>query len=99
MMDKSNKDLILKIIGLAVAVFLLAYIVGGIIKPPPESLESIIKDIDVKTVPHPMGIVEIQTPDLSKALPDISKYPPQVNSITLQLHRNIFLNGKSWQRY
>ena len=84
MMDNSNKNVILKIIGLAVVVFLLAYIgtitLGG--GDRPVSLESIIKDIDVKTVPHRMGTVDILPPDLIKILPDITKYPPQVNSGT-----------------
>ena len=57
MMDKSNKNVILKIIGLAVAVFLLVYmgIIFGNDRHPDESLDSIIKDIDVKTVPHADG--------------------------------------------
>jgi Ca-activated chloride channel family protein len=82
MMDKSNKNVILKIIGAAVAVFLLVYI--GIITfgSGPQSLEGIIKDIDVKTVPHRMGTVDILPPDLNKILPEISKYLPQVNSST-----------------
>jgi Ca-activated chloride channel family protein len=46
-----------------------------------ESLKSVIKDIDVKTVPHKMGKVDAP-PDLNKTLPDISKYPPQVNEST-----------------
>ncbi|MBN1235434.1 MAG: VWA domain-containing protein [Methanotrichaceae archaeon] len=85
MMDKSNKDLILKVFGLAVVVFLLVYIGIKLIGDgdhPNESLESIIKGIDVKTVPHKMGKVEIEPPDLKENLPDISKYPPQVNSNT-----------------
>ncbi len=85
MMDKSNKNVILKIIGLAVMVFLLVYmgsIIFGNDDHPDESLESIIKGIDVKTVPHQMGTVDILPPDLNKILPEISKYPPQVNSST-----------------
>ena len=85
MMDKSNKDLILKVFGLAVVVFLLVYMGIKLIGDgdhPDESLESIIKGIDVKTVPHKMGKVEIEPPDLKENLPDISKYPPQVNSNT-----------------
>lgn len=80
MIDKENKNLILKIIGLAVAVFILAYIVitggggGG-------GLDGIIKGIDVKTVPHPKGTVDIIL-DVGEILPPISKYPPQVNSST-----------------
>ncbi len=93
MMDKSNKNVILKIVGLAVVVFLVAYI--GIIGLGPDDrgelnktknaakdLESIIKDIDVKTVPHQMGKVDIEPPNTKDALPDISKYPPQVESST-----------------
>jgi len=84
MMDKSNKNVILKIIGLAVMVFLLVYmgsIIFGNDDHPDESLESIIKDIDVKTVPHSKGVVTPPS-DLIDILPDISKYPPQVNSST-----------------
>ena len=85
MMDKSNKNLILKITGLAVVVFLLVYAGIKLIGDddhPDESLRSIIKDIDVKTVAHKMGKVEIEPPDLKENLPDITKYPPQVNSST-----------------
>jgi Ca-activated chloride channel family protein len=85
MMDKSNKNLILKIVGLAVVVFLLVYMGIKLIGDgnlPDESLESIIEDIDVKTVAHQMGKVEIEPPNPIDSLPDISKYPPQVNSST-----------------
>jgi Ca-activated chloride channel family protein len=82
MMDKSNKNVILKVIGAAVAVFLLIYIGITTFGSGPQSLEGIVKDIDVKTVPHRMGTVDILPPDLNKILPEISKYPPQVNSST-----------------
>jgi len=94
MMDKSDKNLILKIIGAAVAVFLLVYIeiivTGDSEKSGPQistddatkSLESIIKNIDVKTVPHQSRPIETLQPNLIDSLPDISKYPPQVNSST-----------------
>lgn len=74
MIDKSNKDVILKTIGLAVAVFLIAYILIAIFIPPQE--------IVVRTVHHEMGKVDLEPADLTKILPDISKYPPQVNSST-----------------
>jgi Ca-activated chloride channel family protein len=80
MIDEDNKNLIIKIIGLAVAVFLLAYI-GSIIFQD-ETLDGIVKGIDVKTVPHQKGTVDILPPDPGTILPDISKYPPQVNSST-----------------
>jgi Ca-activated chloride channel family protein len=91
MLDKSNRNVILKIIGLVVAVFLLVhYIPRGpdIIDPQHskekaiESLNSVIKGIEVKTVPHKMGKFDLLPPDLNKILPDISKYPPQVNEST-----------------
>jgi Ca-activated chloride channel family protein len=89
MTDKSNKNVILKVIGLAVAVFILILLArilipgpGPIDTPAIEKLDSIIKGIDVKTVPHSMGKVDILPPDLNKILPDITKYPPQVNEST-----------------
>jgi Ca-activated chloride channel family protein len=82
MPNKSDKKVILRIIGAAVAVFILVYLAIIMIGPGGGSLEDTIKDIDVKTVAHPMGKVEIEPPDLKETLPDISKYPPQVNSRT-----------------
>ena len=90
MIDKSNQNVILKIIGLAVAVFILFYIVDAMIGrdgpdpnlPPDEQLKAMIGEIDVKTVPHQMGEVDILPPELIDILPPISKYPPQVNSST-----------------
>jgi Ca-activated chloride channel homolog len=82
MMDKSNKDVILKMAGLAVVVFVLVYIGIKIISPPDGSLESIMKDIKVSTVTHPKGTVEIQPTSLIDILPEIRKYPPQVNEST-----------------
>lgn len=84
MPKESNKKVILGIIGAAVAVFILVYLGISIITPPHQNqtLIEIVKGIDVKTVSHPMGQVEILPPDLNVTLPDISNYPPQVNSIT-----------------
>ena len=93
MMDKNNKDVLLKVIGAAVAVFLLVYIgiyltgngdkSGDLSKDDAiESLESIVKKIDVKTLSHPSRPIETLQPNLIDSLPDISKYPPQVNSST-----------------
>lgn len=81
MMDKSNKNVILKIIGLAVVVFLLVYIFPAGTGPV-KSLDDIIEDIDVKTVTHQKVPVEINVTDLIYILPDISKYPPQVERST-----------------
>ena len=82
MMDKSNKDTTLKIAKLAIVVFVLVYIGIKIIPPPDETLESIIKDIKVSTVTHPKGTFEIQPTPLIDILPEIRKYPPQVNEST-----------------
>ena len=93
MMDKNNKDVLLKVIGAAFAVFLLVYIgiylTGNGDKPGDlskddaiELLESIVKKIDVKTLSHPSRPIETLQPNLIDSLPDISKYPPQVNSST-----------------
>ena len=71
MIDKGNKDIILKVIGLTIVVFIVVYILIG---PGDE--------IVVKTVSHKMGKVDIQPPDPIKIIPDINRYPPQVNSST-----------------
>ena len=95
MMDKSNKNVILKIIGLTVAVFLLVLLVLGPYGPGPDKidhqigkeeavglLDSIIKEINVNTVTHGKIPVDLLPTDIKDTLPDISKYPPQVNSST-----------------
>jgi Ca-activated chloride channel family protein len=83
MLDKKNKNVLLKIVGLAVAVFLLVYIgtifMGG---GGEKTLDGIDKEIDVTEMPPTKGLVDISGIDIAATLPDISKYPPQVNSST-----------------
>ncbi|WP_286857075.1 vWA domain-containing protein [Methanosaeta sp. UBA356] len=83
MLDKKNKNVLLKIVGLAVAVFLLVYtgtiFMGG---GGEKTLDGIVKEIDVTEVPPTKGLVDISGIDIAATLPDISKYPPQVNSST-----------------
>ncbi len=83
MLDEKNKNVILKIVGLAVAVFLLVYIgtifMGG---GGEKTLNEIVKEIDVTEVPPTKGLVDISGVDIAVTLPDISKYPPQVNPST-----------------
>jgi Ca-activated chloride channel family protein len=83
MLDKKNKNVLLKIVGLAVAVFLLVYIgtifMGG---GGEKTLDGMVKEIDVTEVPPTKGLVDISGIDIAATLPDISKYPPQVNSST-----------------
>jgi Ca-activated chloride channel family protein len=100
MLNEGNKKVILKIIGAAVAVFILVYLEITIIGPdesgPDESrpnesepdegaMDDIIKEINVNTVPHSMGHVLVPSDlndSLTEDLPEISKYPPQVNNST-----------------
>ena len=81
MLDESNKNVILKIIGAAVVVFLVVIVAYSIIQPGPKSLDKIISEINVNTVTHQKVPVDVQA-DLKDSLPEISKYPPQVNSST-----------------
>ncbi|MHC1755850.1 MAG: VWA domain-containing protein [Methanosarcina sp.] len=85
MLNEGNNKVILKIIGAAVVVFILVYLAITVIGPGEGSLDDVVKDINVNTVPHPMGHVLV-SPDpndsLTENLPDISKYPPQVNNST-----------------
>jgi len=85
MPNESKQKVILKIIGAAFGVFILVYLAISMIGPDERSLDDIVKGIDVNTVSHPMGHVSV-SPDLenslSEDLPDISKYPPQVDSST-----------------
>ena len=67
MLNESNKKVILKIIGAAVIVFILVYLAITIIGPGEGSLDDVIKDINVNTVPHPMGHVFV-SPDLNDFL-------------------------------
>lgn len=95
MLNESNKKVILKIIGAAVTVFILVYLAIILIGPDEGgsdgggsngvALDDVIKDINVNTVPHPMGQIVVspdQKDSLTEVLPEISKYSPQVNNST-----------------
>lgn len=90
MLKERNNKVIFKIIGAAVAVFVLVYLAIILLGPDEggsdgAALDDVIKEINVNTVSHPMGHVVVP-PDLNdslnEVLPDISKYPPQVNNST-----------------
>lgn len=95
MLKERNNKVIFKIMGAAVAVFVLVYLAIILIGPDGggsdgggsdgAALDDVIKDINVNTVSHPMGHVVVP-PDLNdslnEVLPDISKYPPQINNST-----------------
>ena len=80
MLKDADRKVIWKILAASVGVFILVYLV--IVPPSEMTLESIIEDVDVNQVKHPMGHIEFLPPDLNNTLPDISKYPPQVEKIT-----------------
>jgi Ca-activated chloride channel family protein len=85
MLKESNNKVILKIIGAAVVVFIFVYLAITMIGPVEGSLNGVIKDINVNTVSHPMGQVYVPSDledSLTESLPEISKYPPQVNNST-----------------
>lgn len=82
MPKESDKKVISRIIGAAIVVFILVYLAIIIIGPGGGSLANIIKDINVKQVTHPMGQVDVLPSDRNSTLPDISKYPPQVDRST-----------------
>lgn len=81
MLNDADKKVIWKILGATVGVFVLVYLV---IAPPSEvTLESIIEEINVNTVPHEPMPVDIIPENLNKTLPDIDdSYPPQVRETT-----------------
>lgn len=79
MLDENNKKVILKTIGAAVAVFFIVYLLS---LQDEVTLDDIIKEINVKSVPHTMGQVELLPPKMDRILPDISKYPLQVEKST-----------------
>ncbi len=89
MLKENNKMVILKIIGVAAVVFILVYLsitlIGSNGEKSGETLDEILKDVKLNLASHPMGQVVV-SPDLNeslnKILPEISKYPPQVNNST-----------------
>jgi len=81
MLDNSNKNVIVKVIGAAVVVFLVVLVASSFFQPGPKSVDKIISEINVNMVTHQKVPVNIQA-DLKDSLPEISKYPPQVNSST-----------------
>ena len=81
MLDNSNKNVILKVIGAAVVVFIVVLVVSSFFQPGPKSLDKILSEININTVTHQKVPVNVQA-DLKDSLPEISKYPPQVNSST-----------------
>lgn len=95
-MSANNKSLkpVLALVGISVVVFGIIY--GGIsltknlgksqkvisTENAEEKLEKLYKDLTVNIVEATKGQVNIDPPDLKESLPDISKYPPQVEATT-----------------
>jgi Ca-activated chloride channel family protein len=91
MISERDKKVFLKIIASATIVFMIIWIVLKIIPPPGHigpteqaevDLNNIIKDINWNTVQHKPVPVSFMPPELKPILPDISKYPLQVDSNT-----------------
>ncbi len=99
MQNEGDKKVILRVVGAAVAVFIIVFAVMSLIDHGKQItssgddktititeatglLESIIKDINVNAPTHHKIPVDILPPDPTTTLPEISKYPPQVNSST-----------------
>lgn len=95
-MSENNKSFktVAVLVGISLVVFGLIY--GGIsltknmgkskkvitTENAQNKLDDLYKDITVNTVEARKGQVNIATPDLKDSLPDISKYPPQVEAAT-----------------
>ena len=92
----TNKNLktVLTLVGIALILFGVIY--GGIsltknmgksqkvisTEKAEEKLEKLYKNITVNMIEAKKGHVDINPPDLKETLPDISKYPPQVEATT-----------------
>jgi len=95
-MSESNKNfkIIAALLGISFVVFALIY--GGIsltknmcksqkvisTESAEKKLDKLYKDVTVNFVEAKKGQVNIAPPDLKESLPDISKYPPQVEATT-----------------
>lgn len=91
--DNKNFKTVIALIGISLAVFVLIY--GGIsltqnlggqkvisIEDADKKLDKLYKKINVNIVEAKKEHVDISPPDLKETLPDISKYPPQVEATT-----------------
>jgi Ca-activated chloride channel homolog len=94
MINKGSTKVILGIFGAAIIVFGLVYLGISITKNigksqnqistenAAKSLTAIVKDVTVHTVTHEKAQVDLQSTDIKDALPDISKFPAQVENST-----------------
>jgi len=94
MSTNKNFKTVLTLVGIALVVFGIIY--GGIsltknmgksqkvisIENAEEKLNKLYKNITVNMIEAKKGYVDINAPDLKESLPDISKYPPQVEATT-----------------
>ncbi|HWQ89698.1 MAG TPA: VWA domain-containing protein [Desulfitobacteriaceae bacterium] len=94
MPNKISNKVLFGVIGAAIIVFALVYLGISLTKNIGKSesqisteraakdLAAIIDNISVNTVPHQKGQVALQATDLKASLPEISKYPAQVDNST-----------------
>lgn len=96
-MNRQNKispKVLFGIIGAAILVFALVYLGISLTKnlgksenqisteKAAKSLQAILKNVNINTVTHQKGQVSLQAADLKASLPEISKYPAQVENNT-----------------
>jgi Ca-activated chloride channel family protein len=94
MQNKISPKVIISIAGAAILVFALVYLGISFTKnlgksesqisteKAAKSLQEILKNVNVNTVSHQKGQVNLQSSDLKASLPEISKYPAQVENST-----------------
>jgi Ca-activated chloride channel family protein len=94
MPKKISAKVIFGVIGAALIVFILVYLGISLTRDIGKSesqistekaakaLATIIEKISVNTVTHQKGQIDLQTADLKASLPEISKYPAQVENST-----------------
>lgn len=82
MLKESDKKVLSRVIGAAVAVFILVFLVLNRIDDGSDISKPDFGKINIKTVTHDPDPNVAPSSGLIEILPDISKYPPQVNSST-----------------
>ena len=83
MLDNTDKNVILKIMGATVGVFILVYMGMHMIGGGDSTLKDITEDINVNTPTHPRQPADIIPENPINILPDINdSYPPQVRETT-----------------
>jgi len=78
--SKKNLKVIVILLGIALVVLKSQKVIS--MESAEKKLDKLYKDITVNIIEPKKGQVDIDPPDLKESLPDISKYPPQVEETT-----------------